>query len=236
MYVIPEIVKNFIFGFHMPLFYYLSGYCFNENNLNMKTRKYIMHKAKRILAPYITYVIVFGTLNIMQNGGSLFDFLNFILDIFVSGSGGYTILWFFLSLFWVEMFFYVSKKYFGKNGYFICSIFILIGFFLGYIQGPNIAKLSTSGAALLYYLLGYLVRRYDKSKFFPYMSNKGLILIIAVILLASNVCLSIVTYRQFGWKINWCFNQHIFFGIELFLAVSGIACVCIFCIYMQNIW
>lgn len=54
---IPQLVP-FIYMFHMPLFFFVSGYCFSRDNL-MCPCKYAIKKIKSIYWPYVKWGILF---------------------------------------------------------------------------------------------------------------------------------------------------------------------------------
>lgn len=49
----------FIYMFHMPLFFFLSGYCFKEDNLTKSYKPYIIKKVKGLYFPYIKWALFF---------------------------------------------------------------------------------------------------------------------------------------------------------------------------------
>lgn len=49
----------FIYMFHMPLFFFLSGYCFKEENLKCSYGTYIVKKIKGLYLPYIKWALFF---------------------------------------------------------------------------------------------------------------------------------------------------------------------------------
>lgn len=81
---IPEEIKLWIFSFHMPLFFYLSGYFAKPENLTVKV--FILKKAKQLLIPYLVYsgIIILSDYLILGRGN---DALNNGLIGRMSGSG-----------------------------------------------------------------------------------------------------------------------------------------------------
>lgn len=54
----PQIIHDFIYCFHMPLFFMISGYFFKESNAkNMK--HYLFKKVKRLYIPYVAISLLF---------------------------------------------------------------------------------------------------------------------------------------------------------------------------------
>lgn len=65
----PKIVHDFIYMFHMPLFFFVSGYCFDEKYLNIPFA-FVKKKIKGLWWPYVKYSILFLLLH------NLFCYLN----------------------------------------------------------------------------------------------------------------------------------------------------------------
>ena len=54
----PQVIHDFIYCFHMPLFFMIAGYFFKESNIyNM--RHYLLQKIKRLYVPYVTFSLSF---------------------------------------------------------------------------------------------------------------------------------------------------------------------------------
>lgn len=49
----------FIYMFHMPLFFFLSGYCFKDDNLTKSYKSYIIKKSKGVYLQYIKWALIF---------------------------------------------------------------------------------------------------------------------------------------------------------------------------------
>lgn len=55
---IPKYGHDFIYMFHMPLFFFLSGYCFNEKYID-DIGAFIIRKLKTLWKPYVQYGLLF---------------------------------------------------------------------------------------------------------------------------------------------------------------------------------
>lgn len=67
----PQWLHNFIYVFHMPLFFFLSGYCFNDKYANDRIT-FIRHRIKGLYVPFVKYNLLFLCLH------NLFYRLHFI--------------------------------------------------------------------------------------------------------------------------------------------------------------
>ena len=54
----PQLLNDFIFSFHMPLFFIASGYFFEMKNLENK-KDYLKRKIRGIYFPYLKWSVIF---------------------------------------------------------------------------------------------------------------------------------------------------------------------------------
>ncbi len=135
--------------FHMPLFFFMAGYCFKEKYL-LDTRKFVLQKIKGIYVPYVKWSLlflilhnIFFYLNIYSgefgfNGSvsSLYswnDFAKRFVYIVTRMSGHEQLLggyWFMKSLFFASFIGFLTIKYVRKvaigGGIFIgCNLYLV---------------------------------------------------------------------------------------------------------------
>jgi Fucose 4-O-acetylase and related acetyltransferases len=160
MPTIPSNVRLWIFSFHMPLFYYLSGYFAKPNKKTMKL--FMLSKLKSLLLPYLVYSMVF----ILCDGILLrrdFSVIQSELIDFLRGQGGNDILWFLFSLFTVEILFDGIYRCFSRSSIHFVAVCLCV--ILGYICGRfawewgNFLKISSSLYAIGFYALGYYINK-----------------------------------------------------------------------------
>lgn len=174
-------IARFINLFHMPLFFFISGYFYNDKYPDNPI-KFIRKRIKSLYIPYITYSVAilmlhnfFYKLNIyndlvLYKGGESYsiysfkDFVSNIINIFIFGQKEMALgaFWFIVSLFTVQVIFclllFACKRF--KNRQIIISITVIIIFYIGYYTKlPR--YLSTSLVALSIYYIGFLFKRYE---------------------------------------------------------------------------
>lgn len=81
---VPNAASNFIYAFHMPLFFIASGY--SSNYRKHGPLNYIRHKASAIMLPFVSYSVIIACL-------FHYIFQNDVIALLLSGWGGYA-LWF----------------------------------------------------------------------------------------------------------------------------------------------
>lgn len=156
---LPSIFIEWIYSFHMPLFFWISGYFF-RGTPNIAV--YVKKKAKALLRPYILYSLVFLGINyfILREDGNLIS--NEIIGG-LSGQGTDGILWFFLALFWTEILFVFLRKNLQKAlpiaiiGCVVCAT--IFSGETNYQSG--VMKIPSAMFAIGFYYCGYVTQRYN---------------------------------------------------------------------------
>lgn len=117
-HIFDGLIRDLIFLFHMPLFFFISGYLYKPKNYF----NYFTKKSLSLLIPYFSFLIVFSV---------LYFFINGDVDIYAIFYGGrklqgiYGIFWFVTCLFLTQQLYnYFYKNFSPKN------IFIIMFFFL----------------------------------------------------------------------------------------------------------
>jgi fucose 4-O-acetylase-like acetyltransferase len=181
----PDLHK-YIFSFHMPLFFFISGYLFNQKKY-LQAGKFITSRVRSLLFPYfsLTFVsyLIFMLTNYSPSQGrfflpyegnlsktiysTLYASFNFEHSYSVIFNGP---LWFLPCLFVTSIFFYVLFKAFNKSLYsFIEAIVIvsLIGYSsINYLPQALPWSIDIALSAVTFYSAGYLFRNYFQEEFF----------------------------------------------------------------------
>lgn len=119
-------VINVIFSFHMPLFFFVSGFFFKETSL----KDFFEKKGKRILIPYIAFSLLSFLIYFIPNyKHSKFNFLDFFYGTFLGVSDGFylswnIVLWFLPALFLLNLVYLLLAKFKMK---FLLIVLIALG-------------------------------------------------------------------------------------------------------------
>ncbi len=131
----PDKADNYFHLYHMPVFYFLSGYCFNEER-NKLFRPFIIKRLKTLIIPYFLVAILFylywsviHQLLIQERVVSIKTFLYQLTTINTNVNsylwGG--IQWFLTSLFFTELIYFILIKLcYNENIRFATCIIICI--------------------------------------------------------------------------------------------------------------
>jgi len=168
---IPEYLKTYIYTFHMPLFFFLSGYLFKiEKYPNLKV--FLIKRTKSLVLPYLCFSLVaylwflvvyyYGKVDYHDN---LFTpLIGTFIDIRKSNwtvhSGA---LWFVACLFCTELFFYLISKI-GRTNKKISFLLILlsvIGCIYNKMGGQPLPwSIDVAMISVGFYGIGYFYKEY----------------------------------------------------------------------------
>lgn len=115
------VIRKAIFTFHMPLFFLMSGYCFNEKYLD-DAKQFVVRKMKGIYVPFVAFSLVFLALHNVFCHWNIYDpdwlygwkdYLweaGRIVTRMSHNEGLLGTFWFLKELFWGNLIFFVSYK------------------------------------------------------------------------------------------------------------------------------
>lgn len=155
-------VINWIFSFHVPLFFIITGYLYSHNHnkddaINIKYS--IIKNLKRLMWPYLTFSIIAICwyvlfYKVLRFGGAE-DSL-FIVSIKSLTTFGWFALWFLPVMFFVSVLFPIILKL--KKSYLYFSLCIILGMGMGIIIHYFKLYEAFHKSLILYYLLIYIFR------------------------------------------------------------------------------
>lgn len=172
---LPTEIKKIIYSFHMPLFFFISGYLYNEAKYNSwTTTNFVKSRIKKFIVPYFIMGFIcfalFGVLYpIIANGFSI-EYLKqaakYLIGLFYSwGSPNFMAwsspLWFLTCIFIAEIILYLVLKNCDKE-YVVFIIIGAIGFIytlITKIRLPWNADVALTAVCFMY--IGNICRRYD---------------------------------------------------------------------------
>lgn len=183
----PQSLNDFIYQFHMPLFFFFSGYCFKDKHLH-DFRTFAVKRVKGIYFPFIKYALlflllhnVFFYLNIYNGtygyNGSVsclyyyHDFIKRVIKIITSMTyeeqllGGY---WFLRVLFFTSFIGYAFFKLFSKWKSQILGLVILYLITISFSLADSLSSfwqtISMSCLATIFFIAGKKLSVYEPPK------------------------------------------------------------------------
>ena len=161
----PEYLHDFIYLFHMPLFFFLSAYFFRDAKVVDSAGQYVVRKFKNLYCPYIKWSIIFLLLHNLFCRIGFYDNSLSWQELFVNvkrsvrgmwqGERMLGAYWFLISLFWESLLFglIIWVKHKTKFRYFDLIAVVLL-FLVGY-YAPIDLLLNREMVILPIFYLGY---------------------------------------------------------------------------------
>lgn len=182
---LPSFIQNWIFSFHMPFFFIVSGIC--TDFLRGGVKEFLYKRLISIIVPFFLYSFIVA-LTLQVNG-----FRN-IIDILTNGWEGYA-LWFIPVYFLASMLAYLISNISNRvNNYIFLFGILFIGVLCDYLVIKLPWSLTTVPAATFFILLGHRLKNY-----ICYIVSPSKYLILILIFLS-------IMVSQF-WKLDMAWNN-----------------------------
>lgn len=215
-----------IYSFHMPLFFFLSGYLFSIKKYS-SFNPFLVHKAKTILLPYFYFSFLSFLYFAIHNQTEI---IKPLIGIFYSnGINGWmpfnVALWFLTCLFMVEM----ASYFIVKNTVTKMIVILVILSIIGYIDSLFMPfrlpwGIDVAFTATVFFCFGYIIRKIDAVKIllrhkFSYLLASLITLSIFVRTMIDNQYMVDMNYN----KLNHFFDFYIpaICGIIIVIMISN---------------
>ena len=214
----PGYLHDFIYLFHMPLFFFLSAYFFRDAKVVDSAGQYVLRKFKNLYWLYIKWSIIFLLLHNLFCRIGFYDNSLSWQELFVNvkcsvrgmwqGERMLGAYWFLISLFWESLLFglIIWVKHKTKFRYFDLIAVVLL-FLVGY-YAPIDLLLNREMDILPIFYLGYWAGTHKMD--FPISRSH--------LLIALSVCLPLLCYLATFMKVD--VGQGKFYNSILFLVGS----------------
>ena len=211
---LPKLAQNWIYSFHMPLFFILSGYTYKrKKSFWEETRNMFKH----LLVPYIVYSVVFFLIDILLFGIKS-EVIEGDIHSLKNGQGSFGVLWFLLSMFWVRLFYSaIDRKVNEKAKAIIISIIVVLAYLFHLVTGQYLFTITTSLIILGFFYLGTQMKQRDFIS--KVCGSKKVVLFMAIASFGS-ILVSFINYSIYGHKVE------ISGAVYNFLPFTYIAAVC----------
>lgn len=237
--VIPNSILNFILSFHMPLFFFLSGYTFKITKINFKD--FVIKKLKTLILPYaifsiITYIFWVSIERRITMGSStkINIYKPLIGILYANNINEYMIfdgvLWFIVCLFITEIIFYVICNFFKSKK--LIGIVLVVFSVIGYLDSLFMHirlpwSIDVAFTAVVFMGVGYLISSYANK----ISSIKGsLRFIIIIVAIFTDAIFSKLNHSVYMY--NNTYGNYLYFYIAAFAGI--IMCVLISTIVQKS--
>lgn len=209
-----NVVHDFIYSFHMPLFFLISGFCYVQPE---KYGKFFLRKCRYLLIPYMVFNII---TMVMQRLLPFFTLVENNLGeeirrVFLQGG----FIWFVYVLFEIMVIFpLIAKIIDGKVGRTVILLMVSVAIYI--FAGKNIGFLCISQLTyyLPYFIIGHFLRiAKEEGRFsLKILDKKQVRMLLAVAILLADIGM-IYAWNQF---ID---NGYIGYMFKVFIALAGSA-------------
>lgn len=202
------IQHNFIYMFHMPLFFFVSGYCFKEKYL-LDVKSFVRNKLKGIWWPYVKWVSIFTLLhNLFIKVGIFYDGFGYrnvrmtyysLKEIFVHllntlrfchGELLLAGFWFLFTLFMASIIFFILTK-FIRNKYIVVAVAFTCMLVFNYFSYtlPLLHIGDKEFQAVFFMSMGFIYRSESNINTYIYhlLMNKAVVLILFVLVFIGSI-------------------------------------------------
>lgn len=220
---IPPVIFGWIYSFHMPLFFFISGYLFSPYKYTFW--EFFKRKSGHFLLPYFNFFIVvyiYWAVVIQKFWISNTNIFKPFSDFLFSSThlqGVFTPLWFLPCLFLTEIIFYIISRA-PKKFWFVLTILVsFIGFWLSFLFKSGLPwSVNTALISTLFFFVGF---KTNELKIFEKVKNKYSLLVIAILLLVSNL----TAYKINGTidLLNNHYQNYFWFLLAAFAGIFAIA-------------
>ena len=224
-----SILRSLIYTFHVPLFFFLSGYVFS-NKYDFKT--FLIKKIKAIVVPYFLYGIpmIICQIFYFKSSGSMSpnSIMHLVKDFLVQNR--MWTLWFIACLFWLNILFYWVER--------LCKTYIKIGLAVTILLLCGICYYHFGGSSLPwnvdicfmmipFFFVGYVGKNYyDAIRGWINTVPKSVALFI--VCLAINQGLGLLSLRISGSAVDIFYNKYGILPLTYISAFAGIIGMIIF--------
>ncbi len=180
-YSLPIAFDTYIFSFHMPLFFFISGFLFDFGKYAESASNFVKGRFKSLIVPYFCFAVITcifcflmdelytpETISIKFFENSIFHGISHILVAFGPAISYNPPLWFLTCLFVTELLFYVlAKKYYGEPKRLV--FWLIIAGIIGYLYPVYVPfripwNVDVALAAIVFYGAGNLFRKFTEKE------------------------------------------------------------------------
>lgn len=221
-------IGKFIYSFHIPLFFFLSGFCFSGNETDFKY--FLRKKVKTLIVPYIFLGMVIGLVEVIFKGQSPQVFIDILIQ-----RRAFSIR-FITCLFSCDIIFWLLVKI-NKNNLlklFIISMTIsILGVIYLKLKLPALPwNLDLSFTVMIIFYIGY----WFKYKGYNLVMNNSKKYWILFIMLIVNIVTNILNLKFHTNTLDLYHGQLANSLYSLIAAISGITVVVIMSEYLKKFY
>lgn len=156
--------ETYVAGFHMQLFFIVSGFLFTPGKYSFKT--YLSRKLRTLMIPYVTFAIltlIYCGIVSLSLGENVYDFPECLLGIIFSNRSIFPItgaLWFLQCIFIVDILFFCISLLNPKLQFILIVFFGIMGFMQSHFDIWLPFAMDSALSAIVLFYMGFFCRKY----------------------------------------------------------------------------
>ena len=213
------IFDYFIHAFHMPMFFFISGFFYRRRDCGIG--EYVSKKAKSLLIPYISFGLAHYLASLILDGVSIKPLIH-LLSINTNGLPIAGALWFLTALFFTDIVYFMLDRW---NLKWLIIPLVLFGSFADrMLPYPLPWALSASFVGLGLYWFGEMSKKYE-NKFITLLNMNWLqILIVGVATTGLIFANGYINMREGRYAFLLLFWLNALLSIYLGISISKLIC------------
>jgi len=221
-------IFTWVYTFHVPLFFFLSGYVFSDKQGFVG---FLKKKCKSLVIPYFCLgmcMVIFHVLRYFRSGNYSHEWCMELITSFLLQRRLWT-LWYTAALFCLNIVFYLMLKTLKKDWIMgiVSLILPVIGLFYYKVGGDALIwNADVCLMAIPFFYVGYIYKKYS-DKLDIVRSKKGLVVVSFVLFCVLNLVCGYLSIDESGMGLAMFYSQY---GEPIFsyiAAFAGIICVVI---------
>ncbi|REA64485.1 hypothetical protein DSL64_02750 [Dyadobacter luteus] len=230
---IPQKIAWWIWSFHMPLFFVISGYLFKNTELGVLDL--VLKKSKSLLIPYISFTLLYFIFMLVISTefemNSEVKNMTQAIHVCLYGWRGLA-LWFLPVLFLTEITFTLLLRLQRISHLMLYVVLIssmLVGLILSKYAVRLPYKLEVVPTSLAFYMIGFISKSY-LSNITEKPKSSSILIIYAIFFLVINIVCCFANYE----RIDLCFNKLGYLPLTYISSLAGIAFLLVISLEITN--
>ena len=224
-------------SFHIPLFFFISGYLFDKNKV-VDTKKHILKKVKKILLPCFLFHFIYGLIVTILKVGGYIEYGNALTmyDMFVGPLLNNTAYVFDVGAWFLPAFFIVEVIYLFLNGFrqkikindnIVLLLYLLVGFVGSYfmIKIENKSIFEFIAFRTMFFLFFYELGNYYKCKLAKIIEKTPHLIYFIILFLIQLILIQVFGIGQFPLVTNNSGFYTKIFYLPFLTSITGILLV-----------
>ena len=204
--IIPPQFRYWIFSFHMPAFFFVSGHLCKVNK-NTPIKTYTIKKIRSLLLPYAIYSGIFLLIETCLKIYNEEEIKSEIINILVGYQG---VQWYLISLMWTSLEYifiihFVSKK---KIQRVIILLLFMMSYFINKMGVRNFFQIFSSFIGLGYYYIGTEIKTINTNRIKCFIGS------VLISILGSIIIICLFQKNILDMKVNYEFDIILTFSIS----------------------